>query len=104
MARNILVDTSAIFAIVSSTDRFHARAGAIYGEILERGDRLSTTSYILVEASALLQHRLGFEALREFIQSIHGLWEIYWVDRITHEEAWGRMLEQGGGGVSFVDW
>jgi predicted nucleic acid-binding protein len=104
MVRSVLVDTSAIFAIISAEDRFHTRAEAIYGELLEWGDRLHTTSYVLVEASALVHHRIGFEPLREFIQSIQGLWDIFWVDRVTHEEAWSRMVRRGGGRINFVDW
>lgn len=66
MVRNILVDTSAIFAIVSPGDRFHTQARDIYLELLERGDQLYTTSYVLVESSALIHRRLGFEPLRTF--------------------------------------
>jgi predicted nucleic acid-binding protein len=104
MARRLLVDTSAIFAIISSTDQFHSRARDTYTDLLDRGDQLYTTSYILVETSALVHRRLGFQALQAFVQSIQGVWDIFWVDRATHEEAWKRMLERNGARLSFVDW
>ena len=104
MVRNILVDTSAIFAIVSPGDRFHTQARDIYLELLERGDQLYTTSYVLVESSALIHRRLGFEPLRTFIQSIRGAWETIWIERSTHEEIWNRMISRGNARLSLVDW
>ena len=104
MARNILVDTSAILAIVSTSDRFHVQSRDIYSELLERGDQLYTTSYVLVESSALIHRRLGFEPLRAFIQSIRGVWETIWIDRSTHEEIWDRMRRREGARLSLVDW
>ena len=104
MPRNVLVDTSAILAIVSETDRFHDSAIEIYRDLLDSGDTLLTNSYVLVESSALIHRRLGFEPLREFIRSIQGVWEILWIDRITHEEIWKRMENRGGTQLSFVDW
>ena len=47
---------------------------------------------------------MGFEPLKAFIRSIQDVWDIYWVDRITHEEAWNRMTTRGGSRISFVDW
>ena len=104
MARNILIDTSAIFAIVSPGDRFHSQSRGIYSELLERGDQLFTTSYVLVESSALIHQRLGFEPLRAFIQSIRGVWETILIDRSTHEEIWTRMRTRDGARLSLVDW
>ena len=69
MVRNILVDTSAIYAFISQSDQLegHTQSRKTYSEILERGDRLYTTSYVLVEFTALIHRRLGFEPLRAFM-------------------------------------
>ena len=104
MARNVLVDTSAIYAFVSSGDRFYTQSREIYSELLERGDLLYTTSYVLVESSALIHRRLGFEPLKAFIESIQGVWEILWIGPSTHEQIWDRMKSRGGSGLSLVDW
>ena len=104
MVRNILVDTSAIFALLSPDDRFHAQSRNAFSEFVERGDQLYTTSYVLVESSALIHRRLGFEVLRAFIQSIQGLWETIWIDRSTHETIWDRMRAKEGVRLSLVDW
>ena len=100
----MLVDTSAIFAIISPLDRFHERAATTYSDLLDQGDSLYITSYILVETAALAQRRLGFEPLKTFVQSIQGNMDIYWIDRVAHEEAWRRMVQQGGSRISLVDW
>ena len=104
MGRRVLIDTSAIFAIMSPLDRFHDRATATYANLLDQGDTLKVTSYIMVETAALAQRRLGFDALRAFVQSIQGLVDILWIDRVAHEEAWRRMIERGGRRISLVDW
>ena len=104
MARNVLVDTSAIYAFVSSGDRFHAQSREIYSELLERGDLLYTTSYVLVESSALIHRRLGFEPLMAFMESIQGVWEILWIYQSTHEQIWDRMKSREGSRLSLVDW
>ncbi len=104
MVRNILVDTSAIFALVSPDDIFHAQSRDTFSEIVERGDQLYTTSYVLVESSALIHQRLGFEVLRTFIQSVQGVWETLWIDQSTHEEIWDRMRAKDGVRLSLVDW
>ena len=101
---NVLIDTSAIYAIVSLRDRFHTEATEIYSELLERGDRLYTTSYALLESAALIQRRLGFDRLRAFIESMEGVWEILWIYRNTHEQIWERMKAQDDGRLSLVDW
>ncbi len=104
MVRNILVDTSAIYAFISQSDQFHTQSRETYSEILERGDRLYTTSYVLVEFTALIHRRLGFEPLRAFMESIHGVWETLWIGQSTHGQIWDRMKARGDGRLSLVDW
>jgi len=104
MGRRVLIDTSAIFAIISPLDRFHNRAAAVFQNLLDQGDSVWVTSYIMVETAALAHRRLGFEALKLFVQGIQGSIEIFWIDRLIHEEAWRRMVERGGGRISLVDW
>lgn len=104
MARQVLVDTSAIFAIISPLDQFHERAAATYTDLLDQGDSLYLTSYVLVETAALVQRRLGFEPLKLFVQAMQGNMDVIWIDRLAHEEAWRRMVQQGGNRISLVDW
>ena len=103
MARNIVVDTSSNSCPGFPRRCVHEQARATHLELLEQDDRLFTNSYVLVESSALIHRRLGFEPLREFIRSIQGVWEILWIDRSTHERIWSRMIVQGGARLSLVD-
>jgi hypothetical protein len=66
----VLVDTSAFYALLSSTDEFDERARTAYERLLDREQELWTTSYILVEMAALTHRRLGFEALETFVRSV----------------------------------
>ncbi|MFW6089721.1 MAG: type II toxin-antitoxin system VapC family toxin, partial [Gemmatimonadota bacterium] len=58
------VDTSAIYAILDADDEFHDRARRSWAELLSNGATLLTTSYVLVETFALVQARLGMDAVR----------------------------------------
>lgn len=104
MDRDIIIDTSAIFAYLDPNDLFHAQATEIYYNLLSEGDRLFANSYVLVESSALIQRRMGFVALRSFLDSVHGRWEIQWIDRRMHDAIWQRMSASGSSRLSLLDW
>lgn len=104
MPRTVILDTSAIYALISSSDRFHLRANEVYSDLVDGRDELRTTSYILVEVAALVHRRLGFQLLKDFVDSMAGVVDVLWIDRSTHEESWRRMVGRGGANLSFVDW
>ena len=45
MANNILIDTSAFYALISTSDEFHERATALYTDLIDQRANLYTTSY-----------------------------------------------------------
>jgi predicted nucleic acid-binding protein len=101
----VVIDTSAFYALISSTDNFHMQATLAYERLLDWEWELWTTSYILVETSALVQHRLGFEPLRTFMDTLlSGIVNVLWVENLIHREAWRQMVEKQGKGLSLVDW
>lgn len=104
LAENVLIDTSAFYALVSDADTFHQRARDEYERLLDREQKLWTTSYALVEAVALIQNRLGFSVLADFMSRIDGIVNIYWIDSEIHKRAWELLLDNQGVGLSFVDW
>lgn len=57
-------DTSALYAVLDADDEFHARAGEAWVSFLSEDATLVTTTYVLVETFALVQARLGMEAVR----------------------------------------
>ena len=102
--KGIILDTSAFYALLSSEDIFHAKAKLSYERLLDWEWELWTTSYILVETSALVHHRLGFETLKTFMETLQsGLVKVLWIENTLHNEAWKRMKERQGK-CSLVDW
>ncbi len=101
----VILDTSAFYALISSTDTFHIQAKSAYERLLDWEWELWTTSYILVETSALVHHRLGFEPLKAFMEIVlSDIVHMFWVENTMHSEAWRRMAERQGRGFSLVDW
>lgn len=99
------MDTSALYALISSTDDFHAQAKSSYERLLDWEWELWTTSYILVEASALVHYRLGFQPLKTLMETLlSDIVHILWVEDTIHREAWRRMVQREGKRFSFVDW
>ena len=104
-SRNVvMVDTAAFYALASQNDAYHDAARQAYVLILSEERELWTTSYALVETMALIQRRLGFDALTDFMNRIGGSVNIHWIDDEDHNQAWDRLVEQRGAGLSLVDW
>ena len=104
LPENVLIDTSAFYVLASDTDIFQQTARNQYGGMLDGEVQLWTTSYALVETIALIQRRLGFHAVSTFIRGADEVVNIFWVDEEVHSQAWKRLTEHRGVGLSFVDW
>ena len=63
---NIFIDTAAFLAVLNASDRFHQAARNAWSDIITSGSALFTSNYVILETTALLQHRFGIEALRLF--------------------------------------
>ena len=100
----ILVDTAAFYALVDDRDPNHGRATAVISDLVEAEEALLTHEYVVVEATALIQRRLGLGALRRFVDDLLPLVEIAWVDENLHREACEALLAAGRRTVSLVDW
>lgn len=101
----VILDTSALYALVSSTDAFHARAKSSYERLLDWEWELCVTSFILVETSALIHHRLGFPPLQTFMETVQSdLFNMIWIENTIYGEAWSRMMQREGRIFSMVDW
>lgn len=104
-SKKIVIDTSAFYALISSTDTFHIRAKSAYERVLDLEWELWTTSYIMVETSALVHHRLGFDFLKSFSETIlSDIFHVVWIEKAIHTEAWRRMMQRQGKTFSLVDW
>ena len=98
----ILVDTSAICALASADDGFHGDAEDRAARLASSREPLLLHTYVLCEAFALLQRRLGLSmALR--VDSALREHETVTVDRSLHDRAVARLRAGGKSRTSLVD-
>jgi uncharacterized protein len=99
----VFVDTSGLYALLVATDTFHQRAREAFAALRRADSRLVTTSYVLVEAYALIQRRVGPGAVHALRRGFAPLLEVVWVDASTHESALDELDRLGDAAVSLVD-
>lgn len=99
---SVFVDTSAWYALASKDDRDHGAAQAIYEDLVERKERLLTTSYALAETMGLIQHRLGWKPLELFSAAARTV-DVVWIDRTRHREAETLLFERRRRAINIVD-
>lgn len=99
----IFCDTSALFAVIDRDSDAHAEAASSWHWLIEHEAQLVTTNYVLVEMFALLQRRLGLEAVRRFQSDVLPVLDIQWLDQPAHERAVEAMLTANRRQLSLVD-
>jgi len=99
----VFVDTSAFYALIDRSDRYHAQASALWTDLLDDSFRLLTSNYVVWETIGLLQKRIGFEAARLWHKDILGVLDVLWVDEGMHQRAYELWLNLGRRRLSLVD-
>lgn len=99
----VFVDTSALLAFLDASDRHHAGAVASFTRLLESGTDVVTTNYVVLETHALLQHRFGLDAVRDFVEDLVPVFRIRWVDAELHARAVTALLTARRRKLSLVD-
>ena len=100
---SLFVDTSALYALLVRSERGHGPVFEAFRAAVEGADPLLATSYVLVEAAALLQHRIGLAAVRDLEAGIVPLLAVEWVTRALHRRAVARLLRDDRRRLSLVD-
>jgi predicted nucleic acid-binding protein len=100
---NVFVDTSAILAVMNADDRFHPAGSAVWRQWSEEHPQLITSNYVIVETAALLQRRMGMEALRSFHQHLRPVIQVVWVTAEIHQAAVTALLTANRRPLSLVD-
>ena len=100
---SVFLDTSALLAVLDADDSYHARARDVWADLVNRGEDLIVTNYVLVETFALVQHRLGMEAIRSLAEDILPLVRVHWVNEADHQAAVAALLTAGQRRLSLVD-
>ncbi len=81
----ILVDTSAIYALVDRDDTYHQRALTILRSLPRRGLAPFLTNFIVAECHALLLSRLGADTARGWL--LKQIWPVEPVNLQDEEKA-----------------
>ncbi|MDQ3426960.1 MAG: PIN domain-containing protein, partial [Gemmatimonadota bacterium] len=97
------VDTSALYAFLVRSDADHEPVTAAFRAAAESGRRMLTTNYVLVEAAALLQHRIGLDPVRDLDGRITPLLDVVCVTGELHRRAVARLFRMDRRHVSLVD-
>jgi uncharacterized protein len=99
----IFIDTSAFLALIDFRDLFNARAKKCWADLIASDETFFTTNYVLTESIALIQNRLGLQAIRilkeDFLPGI----EFEWLDEEQHNAALEILLAANRRNLSLVD-
>jgi predicted nucleic acid-binding protein len=98
----IFIDSSALYALVVRTDRFHTRARTAL-EALPPDETIVTHNYALTETIQLLQSRVGAAAVRDLHENVTPGMTVMWIEPRWHDEALAAVIGRGARSPSFVD-
>jgi len=97
-------DTSAFYALLDADDENHSRSAETWRQIMASDEQnVVTTNYILVETFALVQSRLGLEAVREFQEDMVPVLSVEFVTPEIHRLGIAALLAASRRGLSLVD-
>jgi len=99
----LFIDTSAFYALLDKDDANHEKAKKAWTDLLGAEHTLVTSNYILVETFALLQNRLGMEAVRGFQDDLLPLITVEFVSSGVHRSGIASLLSASRRSLSLVD-
>ncbi len=100
---SLFVDTSALLALIDRDDGEHARARTALQSAVGAAEPLVTTNYVMVEATALIQRRLGLPAVKDLRARFLPILNVKWVSRDQHDRAITMVLIENRRSLSLVD-
>jgi len=99
----IFIDTSALFSALSRRDDYHKIAKQTWDSFALNGTPLCCTNYLLVEAFALIQNRLGMSACQDLQRKMIPVLHIEWITKEQHQEIVNVFLLANRRRLSLVD-
>jgi len=100
---NVFVDTSALLALLDADDGHHREAVRAWDRLAEAEAALVTTNYVMLETIAVVQHRLGLDAVRTLVRVVAPLVQLVFVTATVHDAAMTALLAAGRRQLSLVD-
>jgi len=99
----IYIDTSAFFAMISFDDPNHDVAVETWTKLIENNERVICNNYILVESIALIQSRIGMEAVAVLHNDIIPFVDVEWLDEDSHNAIMEMVIRTNRRVISLVD-
>jgi predicted nucleic acid-binding protein len=99
----VYIDTSALLAILNPNDVVHQPAREMWHTLLEVETVLICSNYVLVETLALVQRRIGLEAVRALVRDVVPVLQVEWVEAGEHWAGVQLLLSLSRRQVSLVD-
>ena len=99
----VFVDTSALLAVLNREDLWAVRAGREWRRLVTAEETLATTSYVVLETTAVLQRRIGLEAVHRFAADVLPLLAVTDVDTELQRMAMSNLLVANRRDLSLVD-
>lgn len=99
----VFVDTSALYSLLDAKDKNHASGRDIWQNLLEENAKLVTSNYVIGETTALVQNRLGMDAVTDLHESILPLVQVEWVEQTSHQSGVSALLTAKRRQLSLVD-
>ena len=108
MTETVLVDTSALYAYLDAADEQHTlaldRMRRLFDSVAANERAALTHSSVVVESVALVQRRLGMEAVRDLLDNVLSPIEVRFVDADLHTRAVVALLAADRRDISLVNW
>lgn len=101
--KTVFVDTSGLYAALDETDHFHQTARLLLQQAVTERWTLRTTNYVVHETWALVQARLGWEAVDVLWDDLLPLCQIEFIDPALHAAAVERCRQARQRNLSLTD-
>jgi predicted nucleic acid-binding protein len=99
----VFIDTSALLAVMDAGDENHSKADRFWKKLLGGEESLLTSNYVLIETIALLQNRIGLDAVRALDREVLPAITVRWIGEREHGAALSAVLSAGRRRLSLVD-
>ena len=100
---SVFVDTSGFYAFLDRSDPFHAKARELFLRARDEKWHLFTSSYVVHESWALIQARLGWEAVEDWLRGLLPMCEVVWVEESLHRLGAARARQARERRLSLTD-
>ncbi len=100
---SVFVDTSALFALLDAGDAGYPLVRPVWDRGIDDAEGFVTTNYVVLEAVALAQGRLGMDAVRALVVEMLPMVDTLWVTDAEHTTGLQALLTAGRRRLSLVD-